>query len=121
MRLVAGVAAVAFVVAGYFLIASPAADTLSSPTNQLTASSPEALALYNLRASAVMDFAGAPGSGLQLSATTARLAPATRNALLARRVPIPNVKGAPLEWAASPGGNVRIRVGNQRQDAIAGL
>jgi len=123
LRLVAGVAAAAFLATGYFLIASPAADTLSGSSDRLTASAPNAMALYNLRAAAVMDFAGPPGAGLEVAATTARLAPTTRNALFARRVMIPNVKGASFAWsaAAAPGQSVRIRFGNQRQDAIAGL
>jgi len=123
LRLVAGVAAAAFLATGYFLIASPAADTLSGSSDRLTASAPNAMALYNLRAAAVMDFAGPPGAGLEVAATTARLAPTTRNALFARRVMIPNVKGASFAWsaAAASGQIVRIRFGNQRQDAIAGL
>jgi hypothetical protein len=121
LRVVAALAALLFAVVAYLLFALPAAEPVKAPADRLTASAPSALALYNLRAAAVMDYAGAPGAGLQIAVSTARLSPATRNALFARRIPVPNVKGAPFEWAAAPGESLHVRFGNQRQDAVAGI
>ncbi len=62
-------------------------------------------------------------SGLRISVSTGRLAPATRRNLFALKIPVPNVKGAPIQWQARPpkGGRISVRIGNQRQDPSAGM
>jgi hypothetical protein len=76
-----------------------------------------------MRAAPVMDIVIPAGAGIQASVSIARLAPATRQALFARRVLVPNVKGAPFEWStqSAPGASVRVRLGSQRQDYGAGM
>ena len=107
----------------YMLQRMPAAETLESPDDQLAATSTQALALYNVRAAPVMQYDGAVDSGLRISVSTGRLAPATRNNLFKLGVVLPNVRGAPIQWQARPpkGGRISVRIGNQRQGPDAGM
>jgi hypothetical protein len=123
LRLMATAAALLLGTAIYLLQRMPAAETLSAPDDELTATSTQALALYNIRAAPVMQYDGAVDSGLRLSVSTGRLAPATRRNLFELKIPVPNVKGAPIQWQARPpkGGRISVRIGNQRQDPAAGM
>ncbi|HEX6741618.1 MAG TPA: hypothetical protein VF079_07485 [Sphingomicrobium sp.] len=55
-----------------------------------------AFALYNLRAAPLVQYDGAVDSGLRISVSPGRLAPATRGNLLALGVAVPDLKGA--QW-----------------------
>ena len=123
LRLTATAAALVLGSGLYLLQRRPAAETLSAPDDQLAATSTQALALYNLRASPVMQYDGAVDTGLRISVSTGRLAPATRKNLAALRVALPNVRGAPIHWQARPpkGGRIAVRIGNQREDPDAGM
>jgi len=123
LRLTATAAALVLGFGIYMLQRMPAAETLSAPDDQLSATSTQALALYNIRAAPVMQYDGAVDAGLRISVSTGRLAPATRRNLFALKIPIPNVKGAPIQWQARPpkGGRISVRIGNQRQDPSAGM
>src|SRR6185369_6696102 len=123
LRLTATAAALVLGFGIYMLQRMPAAETLSAPDDQLSATSTQALALYNIRAAPVMQYDGAVDAGLRISVSTGRLAPATRRNLFALKIPVPNVKGAPIQWQARPpkGGRISVRIGNQRQDPVAGM
>jgi hypothetical protein len=123
LRLTATAAALLLGFGIYMLQRMPAAETLESPDDQLSATSTQALALYNLRAAPLMQYDGAVDSGLRISVSTGRLAPATRKNLFALQVPVPNVKGAPIQWQARPpkGGRISVRIGNQHEAPDAGL
>lgn len=123
LRLTATAAALALGSGIYLLQRMPAAETLSGPDAQLEATSTQALALYNVRAAQVMQYDGAVDAGLRITASTARIAPATRKNLTALGVALPNVKGASIQWQARPpkGGRISVRIGNQRQEPDAGM
>ena len=123
LRLTATVAALVLGLGIYLLQRMPAAQTLTSPDDQLSATSTQTMALYNVRAAPALQYDGAINAGLRVSVSTGRLAASTRTNLAKLGVALPNVKGAPIQWQARPpaGGRISVRIGNQRAAPDAGM
>ena len=123
LRLMATAAALVLGTAIYLLQRMPAAETLGAPDDQLTATSTQALALYNVRAAPVMQYDGAVDLGPADQRLDRPPGPGDLPEPVRAQDPVPNVKGAPIQWQARPpkGGRISVRIGNQRQDPSAGM
>jgi hypothetical protein len=101
----------------------PAAETIQSGNTKLNASGTHALVLYDLRPAPVMQYEGAPATGLRVSVSTGRISNATRKTLFDLGAQVPNVRGASLDWQgrAPANGRISVKLGNQRQSPDAGL
>jgi hypothetical protein len=117
--------AAALVLAGgiIFVQQMPGAERLHAGDDALNATSPQTIALYDLRPAPIVQYDGARGAGLKVSVSTGRISKVTRNALSGLGVQVPNVRGAQLEWQARPPamGQISVKVGNQRQSPDAGV
>ncbi len=81
------------------------------------------LIIYGLPKAQIFEFNGAPGAGLDVRATTVRLAPESLAALSDEGVPTPATKGTSLSWLgrSDPSGKVNLTVSNERASPEAGL
>jgi hypothetical protein len=123
LRLTATAAALVLGVGIFVIQRMPAAETLQTGDDALSAPSTRTLALYDLRAAPVMQYDGTLGAGLRVSVSTGRISNTTRNNLFGLGVKIPNVRGAHLQWQARPpaNGRISVKIGNQRQSPDAGI
>lgn len=124
LRLIATAAALLLAFGIYFIQRLPGAISLTDEDDQeLTATTTQTLALYDLRAGQALQYDGALGAGLGVTVSTGRLTPTTRKSIGLLGIQLPNVKGGHVQWQGKPppDGRISVRIKNGRQSPDAGL